>query len=129
MIPPRPKYPLKTNSAQKAVEDYYGQLRNIVDFIANDYRNISLNQGDLAGDEGTFNPKRENEFEIKRRKLLFELNSSGKYFAFKEQLKNSVIKIVREKFLRTSAFNDPDEFQVSFKDDSQLKKFLFKTQF
>ena len=48
----------------------------------------------------------------RRRKLLYELNSTGKYFAFKEQLKHSVIKIVREKFLRTSKFTNPDEFQV-----------------
>jgi hypothetical protein len=48
----------------------------------------------------------------RRRKLLYELNSTGKYFAFKEQLKHSVIKIVREKFLRTSKFNNPDELQV-----------------
>ncbi|CAF3471264.1 unnamed protein product, partial [Rotaria sp. Silwood2] len=47
----------------------------------------------------------------KRRKLLYELNSTGKYFAFKEQLKHSVIKIVREKFLHTSKFNNPDELQ------------------
>lgn len=39
------------------------------------------------------------------------MNSTGKYFAFKEQLKNSVIKIVREKFLKTSALSDPDELQ------------------
>lgn len=55
----------------------------------------------------------------RRRKLLYELNSTGKYFAFKEQLKHSVIKIVREKFLRTTKFNNPDEFQVS------LLSFLF----
>lgn len=48
---------------------------------------------------------------FRRKKLLYELNSTGKYFAFKEQLKNSVIKIVREKFLRTSVLNDPDELQ------------------
>lgn len=42
---------------------------------------------------------------------MYELNSTGKYFAFKEQLKNSVVKIVREKFLRTSALNDPEELQ------------------
>ena len=47
----------------------------------------------------------------KRRKLLYELNSTGKYFAFKEQLKNSVIKIVREKFLKTSTLTDQDELQ------------------
>jgi len=51
----------------------------------------------------------------RRRKLLYELNSTGKYFAFKEQLKHSVIKIVREKFLRTSKFNNPDELQVKKK--------------
>ena len=50
----------------------------------------------------------------RRRKLLYELNSTGKYFAFKEQLKHSVIKIVREKFLRTSKFNNPDELQVVY---------------
>ncbi len=51
-------------------------------------------------------------FVFRRRKLLYELNSTGKYFAFKEQLKNSVIKIVREKFLKTSTLSDPDELQV-----------------
>lgn len=43
--------------------------------------------------------------------MLYELNSTGKYFAFKEQLKNSVIKIVREKYLKTSSFDDAEEFQ------------------
>jgi hypothetical protein len=51
---------------------------------------------------------------FRRRKLLYELNSTGKYFAFKEQLKHSVVKIVREKFLRTSKFNNPDELQVKY---------------
>ena len=56
----------------------------------------------------------------RRRKLLYELNSTGKYFAFKEQLKHSVVKIVREKFLRTSKFNNPDELQVKKKNFSLL---------
>ena len=42
------------------------------------------------------------------------MNSSGKYFAFKEQLKHSVVKIVREKFLRTTGFTDKNELQVCF---------------
>ena len=62
----------------------------------------------------------------RRKKLLYELNSTGKYFAFKEQLKNSVIKIVREKFFKTSALNDPEEFQVKFFDFTLEKK---ETQF
>ncbi len=60
-------------------------------------------------------------FCFRRRKLLYELNSTGKYFAFKEQLKNSVIKIVREKFLKTSALSDPDELQMFL---SELYVFL-----
>lgn len=58
---------------------------------------------------------------IRRRKLLYELNSTGKYFAFKEQIKNSVIKIVREKFLKTSALTDPEELQMFL---SELYVFL-----
>eukprot|EP00912_Choanoflagellata_sp_UC4_P001105 UC4_evm1s683 len=37
---------------------------------------------------------------------MYELNSSGKYFAFKEQLKQSVTKIAREKF-NAKSFSDP----------------------
>lgn len=48
----------------------------------------------------------------RRQKLIYELNSSGKYFAFKEQLKHAVVKIVREKYLRTSTFEDRQELQV-----------------
>ena len=43
---------------------------------------------------------------------MYQLNSSGKYFAFKEQLKHAVVKIVREKYLRTANFKDRDELQV-----------------
>lgn len=44
--------------------------------------------------------------------LVYELNSSGKYFAIKEQLKHSVVKIVREKYLRTTDFENQQELQV-----------------
>jgi hypothetical protein len=48
----------------------------------------------------------------RRQKLIYELNASGKYFAFKEQLKHSVVKIVREKYLKTTNFEDRQELQV-----------------
>ena len=51
-------------------------------------------------------------FVCRRQKLIYELNSSGKYFAFKEQLKHSVVKIVREKYLKTTNFEDRQELQV-----------------
>jgi len=53
-------------------------------------------------------------FVCRRQKLIYELNSSGKYFAFKEQLKHSVVKIVREKYLKTTNFEDRQELQVNF---------------
>ncbi len=51
-------------------------------------------------------------FTFRKQQLLYHLNSSGKYFAFKEQLKHAVVKIVREKYLKTTAFQDRDELQV-----------------
>ena len=50
--------------------------------------------------------------EKKQQKLIYHLNTSGKYFAFKEQLKHSIVKIVREKYLRTVNFKDKNELQV-----------------
>ena len=44
--------------------------------------------------------------------MIYQLNASGKYFAFKEQLKHAVVKIVREKYLKTTDFRDKDERQV-----------------
>ena len=46
-----------------------------------------------------------------RRKILYELNSTGKYYAFKEQLKRAVVKVVREKFLKTSTIVNQEERQ------------------
>lgn len=57
----------------------------------------------------TSGPKEEH-----RQTLLYELNSSGKYFAFKEQLKYAVIKIVREKYLQTTNFSSQQQLQVSY---------------
>ena len=49
----------------------------------------------------------------RRQQLLYQLNTSGKYVAFKEQLKYAVVKIVREKYLKTTNFHDNDQLQVN----------------
>lgn len=41
LIPARPKYPIRNNSAEKAVTDYHGQIKSIVNSIIDDYRNLS----------------------------------------------------------------------------------------
>ncbi|TSK87600.1 Cilia- and flagella-associated protein 70 [Bagarius yarrelli] len=59
--------------------------------------------------------------EHRKTQLFGELNYSGKYFAFKEQMKYSVVRIVREKMLRTEAFSNPEQLQAFL---SQLYIFL-----
>ncbi len=38
LIPPRPGYPIKVNSAEKAVEDYHQQVKNVSSLILDEYR-------------------------------------------------------------------------------------------
>ena len=66
MIPPRPKYPLRTNSAEKAVQDYHGQVKSIVNSILEDYRALKLGENDVVIDgsnEEVALATKENEFE------------------------------------------------------------------
>ena len=49
----------------------------------------------------------------RRKQLIYHLNTSGKYVAFKEQLKYAVVKIVRDKYLRTVNFSDNCELQAN----------------
>jgi len=106
LIPPRPMFPKRTDGAQRAVEDYHGQVSGVANLILDEFR-------DLFGQELKDGEPQTNEaMETRRQKLIYELNSSGKYFAFKEQLKHSVVKIVREKYLKTSGFDDRQELQT-----------------
>ncbi|XP_059835276.1 cilia- and flagella-associated protein 70 isoform X2 [Hypanus sabinus] len=107
MIPPRPLFPRRTSGAEKAVTDYHNQIINVARVIMDEYQEM-FGQKLLEG-------KLSNEFqdqEERKQKLIFELNNSGKYFAFKEQLKHAVVKIVREKYLRTVAFEDREQLQT-----------------
>ncbi|NXL87217.1 CFA70 protein, partial [Alectura lathami] len=107
MIPPRPLLPPRTEGAKKAVEDYHKHVTSIAVAILNEYHELFGQQlpGQGATDHQTL--------EEQKRQLNFELNSSGKYFAFKEQLKARIhVKIVREKYLKTTAFESQEQFQA-----------------
>ncbi|XP_075258930.1 cilia- and flagella-associated protein 70-like isoform X3 [Convolutriloba macropyga] len=105
-IPPRPRFPLRTNGADKAVDDFHSQVVNVVNLILEQYR-------DLFAEEISNGSREQSAEGMKQRyqTLIYELNTSGKYFAFREQLKYSVIKIVREKYLRTTNFESQAELQ------------------
>ncbi|XP_033101103.1 cilia- and flagella-associated protein 70-like isoform X2 [Anneissia japonica] len=115
-IPPRPLFPRRTNGAQRAVDDFHQQVASIGNLVLEEFRELFADQ--LANGEL---PQVNNSVEERRRKLIYELNSSGKYFAFKEQLKHSVVKVVREKYLQTSTFTDQERLQAFL---SELYVFL-----
>ncbi|XP_040591871.1 cilia- and flagella-associated protein 70 isoform X2 [Mesocricetus auratus] len=116
MIPPRPPLTRRTGGAQKAVSDYHTQIKSISRAILDEYHR-------MFGKQVT---KQESEvdsetLEEQKCQLNYELNCSGKYFAFKEQLKHAVVKIVREKYLKTTAFESQEELQIFI---SELYVFL-----
>ncbi|XP_059682490.1 cilia- and flagella-associated protein 70 [Gavia stellata] len=106
MIPPRPPLPPRTAGAKKAVEDYHNHVTSIAVAILNEYHELF---GKRLPDQGAIDHQ---TLEEQKRQLNFELNSSGKYFAFKEQLKYAVVKIVREKYLKTTAFETQEQLQA-----------------
>ncbi|NXT75949.1 CFA70 protein, partial [Zapornia atra] len=106
MIPPRPLLPPRTTGAKKAVEDYHSRVTSIAAAILSEYHEL-FGKG-LPG-WGAIDHQ---TLEEQKQQLNFELNSSGKYFAFKEQLKYAVVKIVREKYLKTTSFQTQEQFQA-----------------
>ncbi|XP_032087353.1 cilia- and flagella-associated protein 70 isoform X2 [Thamnophis elegans] len=106
MIPPHPPLPRRTAGAMKAVEDYHTQITSIAASILDEYHELfgrQVIQGLLIDSQ---------TLEDQKCQLNYELNTSGKYFAFKEQLKHAVVKIVREKYLKTTAFETLDQLQA-----------------
>ncbi|XP_078274401.1 cilia- and flagella-associated protein 70 isoform X2 [Rhinoraja longicauda] len=107
MIPPRPLFPRRTSGADKAVTDYHNQIISVARIIMAEYQEMfgrKLIEGKLSHEY--------QDQEERKHKLIFELNTSGKYFAFKEQLKHAVVKIVREKYMQTMAFEDKEQLHT-----------------
>ncbi|XP_037660708.1 cilia- and flagella-associated protein 70 isoform X5 [Choloepus didactylus] len=87
MIPPRPPLTRRTGGAQKAVSDYHMQIKNISGAILDEYYTMFGKHVAKLGYELD-----SETLEEQKCQLNYELNCSGKYFAFKEQLK----RLVRE---------------------------------
>ncbi|KAM4852021.1 cilia- and flagella-associated protein 70 isoform 1-T1 [Thomomys bottae] len=116
MIPPRPPLTRRRGGAQKAVSDYHVQIKNISKAILDEYHRMFGKQ--VAKLEHEVDSE---TLEEQKCQLNYELNCSGKYFSFKEQLKHAVVKIVREKYLRTASFESQEELQTFI---SELYVFL-----
>ncbi|XP_057642507.1 cilia- and flagella-associated protein 70 isoform X6 [Chionomys nivalis] len=87
MIPPRPPLTRRTGGAQKAVSDYHTQIKSISRAILDEYHQMFGKQVIKVGSDVD-----SETLEEQKCQLNYELNCSGKYFAFKEQLK----RLVRE---------------------------------
>ncbi|XP_042546129.1 cilia- and flagella-associated protein 70 isoform X5 [Dipodomys spectabilis] len=82
MIPPRPPLTRRRGGAQKAVNDYHLQIKNISKAILDEYHRMFGKE--VAKLEHEIDTE---TLEEQKCQLNYELNCSGKYFAFKEQLK------------------------------------------
>ncbi|XP_066186181.1 cilia- and flagella-associated protein 70 [Sylvia atricapilla] len=105
LLPLRPELPHRREGAKKAVEDYHKRITSVAVAILREYHELF---GKQMPDQEAIDHQ---TLEEQKRQLDYELNTSGKYFAFKEQLKYSVVKIVREKYLKTTAFETKEQLQ------------------
>lgn len=96
LIPPRAPVPRVHGNEARAVSEYQAQIASVANMLLDEYRRTAAEE----------DPRNVEQI---RQRLVFDLNVSGKYHSLKEQLKHSIIKIVREKFLHTSAISDPTE--------------------
>uniref|UniRef100_A0AAY5EA85 Cilia and flagella associated protein 70 n=1 Tax=Electrophorus electricus TaxID=8005 RepID=A0AAY5EA85_ELEEL len=116
LIPTRPSLPRCPVGAERAVQEYKAQIASVAAQVLEEYQQM-FGAAFVAGAE----PLDPTTQEQRKSQLFGELNCSGKYFAFKEQMKYSVVRIVREKMLRTEAFTEPEQLQAFL---SQLYIFL-----
>uniref|UniRef100_A0A8C7L6W7 Cilia and flagella associated protein 70 n=1 Tax=Oncorhynchus kisutch TaxID=8019 RepID=A0A8C7L6W7_ONCKI len=116
LLPSLLPYFLPSILLYQAVQEYQAQIASVAGQVLEQYQQL-FGPAFLPGEK----PLDPTSQEQRKTKLLGELNYSGKYFAFKEQIKYSVVRIVREKMLRTEAFSDPEQLQAFL---SQLYVFL-----
>jgi len=97
IIPSRPPIPRKKYGAQASVEEYRSQIASIARQILSDIREYSS----ASSVPGSFTSS-----------VMYQMNKNGKYSQYHEQLKNAVIRVVREKYLKTTNFTSDQELKT-----------------
>ncbi|EGD77659.1 hypothetical protein PTSG_08751 [Salpingoeca rosetta] len=85
LIPPRDVRPSPLVTAQQALDGYKSRVAAIANDLVSQLRAAQQADSTLS------------QADVKQR-VLYDLNTNGKYEAFKEQLKQTVMTLVREKF-------------------------------
>ncbi|XP_028258040.1 cilia- and flagella-associated protein 70-like [Parambassis ranga] len=102
LIHPRPAGPAGPSSAQRAVLDFHRQVGSVV-------RQVSKECEELFGERCS--PPLDRSPEQVKSELMAALSVSGRYSALQEQMKDAVVKIVRNKMQHSTPFTDPQEQQ------------------
>ncbi|GLD62332.1 cilia- and flagella-associated protein 70 isoform X1, partial [Lates japonicus] len=103
LIPPRPPPPAGPTRAERAVQDFHRQVGNVVTHVSDQYK-------ELFGARGK--PLEDCSREQMKVQLMGMLNVSGRYFAFKEQMKHAVVRLACDKLQQTEPFTDPQELKA-----------------
>ncbi|KAM7424545.1 hypothetical protein PAMA_000746 [Pampus argenteus] len=103
LIPPRLPLPAGPSRAEKAVQGFHRQVGNVVAHVSDQYE-------ELFG--AKCKPPEDCSREQMKAQLMGALNVSGRYFAFKEQMKHAVVRIVRDKMQQTEPFTEPQDLQA-----------------
>jgi tetratricopeptide (TPR) repeat protein len=109
LIPARDMYPKHTMTGDEAVSELHSQIAGVATQLLGQFRAKKV-EGD-------------NDPAATRQALFYDLNTTGKFFAYKEQIKRAVVKVVREKFSKTDAISDPSERQAFL---TELYSFLME---
>ncbi|KAJ8327947.1 hypothetical protein QVD99_006319 [Batrachochytrium dendrobatidis] len=99
--------------SNQADEDYRTKINEIVHKLVDKYRDTLQKEVELQSEEMNDHESRSAESQQQRKKLfMYHLNKSGAYFSLKEQLKASVVQVIRERFLQKSPFLSVAEQQL-----------------
>ena len=101
MIPERGQWPRIERGEKHAVLFLKTEIKRVVEFVLEKIR-------DSLGDVSKIPQAQREEA---RRKLFYDLTTSPDYQQYREQLKYSIIRIVREKYLYTTKFPDENSKQ------------------
>ncbi|KAM7405796.1 hypothetical protein PAMP_000223 [Pampus punctatissimus] len=91
------------NTEGNAVQGFHRQVGNVVAHVSDQYE-------ELFG--AKCKPSEDCSREQMKAQLMGALNVSGRYFAFKEQMKHAVVRIVRDKMQQTEPFTEPQDLQA-----------------
>ncbi|XP_035538153.1 cilia- and flagella-associated protein 70 [Morone saxatilis] len=103
LIPPRSSLSTSPSRAERAVLDFHKQVGNMVTHVTDQYKELFGARCKPSGDYSQ---------EQMKVQLMGTLSVSARYFAFKEQMKHAVVKIVRDTMQQTEPITDPQELKV-----------------